>query len=39
VEPDCPANRFQIIRHLADDKYTAHVSINNDTLHLMGVVE
>ena len=36
VEPDCPANRFQIIRHLADDKYTAHVSINNDTLHLMG---
>lgn len=36
VEPDCPANRFQIIHHLADDKYTAHVSINNDTLHLMG---
>ena len=36
VKPDCPANRFQIIRHLADDKYTAHVSINNDTLHLMG---
>ena len=36
VEPDYPANRFQIIRHLADDKYTAHVSINNDTLHLMG---
>ena len=36
VEPDSPANRFQIIRHLADDKYTAHVSINNDTLHLMG---
>ena len=26
VEPDYPANRFQIIRHLADDKYTAHVS-------------
>jgi len=36
VEPDYPANRFQTIRHLADDKYTAHVSINNDTLHLMG---
>jgi hypothetical protein len=36
VEPDYPANRFKIIRHLADDKYTAHVSINNDTLHLMG---
>ena len=36
VEPDYPTNRFQIIRHLADDKYTAHVSINNDTLHLMG---
>jgi hypothetical protein len=36
VEPDYPANRFQIIRHLADDKYTAHVTINNDTLHLMG---
>ena len=29
-------NRFQIIRHLADDKYTAHPTINNDTLHLMG---
>ena len=36
VEADYPANRFQIIRHLADDTYTAHVSINNDTLHLMG---
>jgi hypothetical protein len=36
VKPDYPANRFQIIRHLADDTYTAHVSINNDTLHLMG---
>ena len=36
VESDYPTNRFQIIRHLADDKYTAHVSINNDTLHLMG---
>lgn len=36
VEPDQPANRFQIIRHLADHTYTAHVTINNDTLHLMG---
>lgn len=36
VKPDYPANRFQIIRHLADDKYTAHPTINNDTLHLMG---
>lgn len=36
VEPDYPANRFQIIRHLADHTYTAHPTINNDTLHLMG---
>ena len=36
VKPDYPANRFQIIRRLADDKYTAHPTINNDTLHLMG---
>lgn len=36
VKPDYPVNRFQIIRHLADDKYTAHPTINNDTLHLMG---
>jgi hypothetical protein len=36
VEPGCPANRFQIVRHIADDKYTAHLTINNDTLHLMG---
>jgi hypothetical protein len=36
VKPDYPANRFQAIRHLADDKYTAHPTINNDTLHLMG---
>ena len=27
VEPGYPANRFQIIRHLADDKYTAHPTI------------
>jgi hypothetical protein len=36
VEPGYPANRFQIIRHLADHTYTAHPTINNDTLHLMG---
>ena len=31
-----PLNRFQNIRALADDSYTAHPTINNDTLHLMG---
>lgn len=36
VETDTPLNRFQNIRHIADDSYTAHVTINNDTLHLMG---
>jgi hypothetical protein len=36
VKSDYPVNRFQIIRHLADDTYTAHPTINNDTLHLMG---
>ncbi|TDN60542.1 DUF1254 domain-containing protein [Scandinavium goeteborgense] len=36
VETHTPMNRFQNIRHLADDKYTAHPTINNDTLHLMG---
>lgn len=36
VKTDTPLNRFQNIRHLADDKYTAHPTINNDTLHLMG---
>ncbi len=29
-------NRFQNIRELADDEYTSHPTINNDTLHLMG---
>lgn len=29
-------NRFQNIRHLADDTYTDHPTINNDTLHLQG---
>ncbi|MGJ7513739.1 DUF1254 domain-containing protein [Pseudomonas baetica] len=36
VKTDTPLNRFQNIRHLADDKYTDHPTINNDTLHLMG---
>ncbi|MBT1444198.1 DUF1254 domain-containing protein [Shewanella sp. JM162201] len=36
VKTDTPLNRFQNIRHIADDSYTAHVTINNDTLHLMG---
>ena len=31
-----PLNQFQNIRHIADDTYTAHPTINNDTLHLMG---
>ncbi|WDY55877.1 DUF1254 domain-containing protein [Pseudomonas sp. PSKL.D1] len=36
VKTDTPLNRFQNIRHLADDTYTDHPTINNDTLHLMG---
>ena len=36
VNADYPLNRFQNIRVLADDSYTAHPTINNDTLHLMG---
>lgn len=36
VEKDYPLNQFQNIRILADDTYTAHPTINNDTLHLMG---
>ncbi|MCL9774807.1 DUF1254 domain-containing protein [Vibrio methylphosphonaticus] len=36
VEKDYPLNQFQNIRVLADDTYTAHPSINNDTLHIMG---
>ncbi|TNV19722.1 DUF1254 domain-containing protein [Buttiauxella sp. B2] len=36
VKTNTPMNRFQNIRHLADDTYTAHPTINNDTLHLMG---
>jgi hypothetical protein len=36
VMTDTPMNRFQNIRHLADDTYTDHPTINNDTLHLQG---
>lgn len=36
IKTDTPMNRFQNIRHIADDTYTAHPTINNDTLHLMG---
>ncbi|WP_028863282.1 DUF1254 domain-containing protein [Psychromonas aquimarina] len=36
VKEDYPLNQFQNIRILADDTYTAHPTINNDTLHLMG---
>jgi len=36
VEKNYPLNRFQNIRHIADDTYTDHVTINNDTLHVMG---
>lgn len=31
-----PFNEFQKLRDLADDTYTAHPTINNDTLHLQG---
>lgn len=36
VKTDTPMNRFQNIRHLADDTYKDHPTINNDTLHLQG---
>ncbi|MEI4930487.1 DUF1254 domain-containing protein [Aeromonas caviae] len=36
VKTDTPLNRFQNICHLADDTYTDHPTINNDTLHLQG---
>lgn len=36
VKDDYPLNQFKNIRHIADDSYTDHVTINNDTLHLMG---
>jgi hypothetical protein len=34
--PGLALNAFQQFRELADDTYTAHPTINNDTLHLMG---
>lgn len=36
IAPGLPLNSFQQFRRLADDTYTAHPTINNDTLHLMG---
>lgn len=36
IKPGIPFNEFQMIRDLADDTYTAHPTINNDTLHLQG---
>jgi hypothetical protein len=36
IEPGVPLNEFQKLRDLADDTYTAHPTINNDTLHLQG---
>lgn len=36
ITPAQPLNTFQQLRELADDTYTAHPTINNDTLHLMG---
>ncbi len=39
VKEEYPLNQFQNIRHIADDTYTAHPTINNDTLHLMGWID
>ncbi|MFB8003317.1 DUF1254 domain-containing protein [Nocardia sp. NPDC056000] len=36
IAPGTPLNEFQLLRDLADDTYTAHPTINNDTLHLQG---
>ena len=36
VKTEYPLNQFENIRQLADHTYTAHPSINNDTLHIMG---
>lgn len=36
IEPGHRLNEFQLLRDLADDTYTAHPTINNDTLHLQG---
>ena len=34
IKVDYPLNQFQNIRTLADHTYTAHPTINNDTLHI-----
>ncbi|PZF39519.1 hypothetical protein DEJ06_12785 [Curtobacterium sp. MCLR17_051] len=36
IDPGVRLNEFQKLRDLADDTYTAHPTINNDTLHLQG---
>src|SRR4051794_15774671 len=36
IEPGVRLNEFRKLRDLADDTYTAHPTINNDTLHLQG---
>lgn len=36
IAPGVRLNEFQKLRDLADDTYTAHPTINNDTLHLQG---
>ncbi|WP_280422378.1 DUF1254 domain-containing protein [Nocardia carnea] len=36
IAPGTALNEFQLLRDLADDTYTAHPTINNDTLHLQG---
>ncbi|MGO4594279.1 DUF1254 domain-containing protein [Leifsonia sp. 2TAF2] len=36
IEPGVRLNEFQKLRDLADDTYTAHPTINNDTVHLQG---
>ncbi|CAL8974531.1 hypothetical protein PROP_01449 [Propionicimonas sp. T2.31MG-18] len=36
IQPGRPINEFQLLTDLADDTYTAHPTINNDTLHLQG---
>ena len=36
IQPGLRLNEFQKLRDLADDTYTAHPTINNDTLHLQG---
>jgi hypothetical protein len=36
ILPGRALNEFQRLRDLADDTYTAHPTINNDTLHLQG---